>query len=69
MPNQDDVNWGRFVGIGLEIAVGAALGTVVGLWLDRKYGWSPWGVVAGSMIGVAAGMYLLIRDAVRMNKD
>jgi F0F1-type ATP synthase assembly protein I len=41
----------------------------VGAWLDRRYGWTPWGVIAGTMIGLAAGLYLLIKEALRMNKD
>jgi hypothetical protein len=65
----DDPNWGRYAGIGLQMLVGVALGLVVGRWLDRRYGWEPWGVFAGTMLGLAAGMYLLIKDAIRMNRD
>lgn len=65
----EDPNWGRYLGVGLQMLVGVGLGLVVGRWLDRKYGWEPWGVFAGTMLGLAAGMYLLIKDALRMNKD
>jgi MFS family permease len=61
-------NWGYFAGIGSVIGVGAALGYFVGLWLDRRYGWH-WGAVIGAMLGVCSGMYILIKDAIRMNKD
>jgi len=64
-----DSNWGRFLGIGFEIAVGAVLGYFVGDWVDRRFGWNNYGTLAGVMLGVAAGMYLLIRDAIRINKD
>ena len=66
---QDDQNWGRYLGIGLEMAVGVTLGLFAGRWIDRHYGTDPWGVMIGTMVGLAAGMYLLIRDAIRMNKD
>jgi F0F1-type ATP synthase assembly protein I len=66
-PNQQ--NWGRYLGIGLEIAIGVALGYVIGAWIDRRWDSSPWGVLAGTMIGLAGGLYLLIKDAIRMNKD
>lgn len=69
MPQNDDQNWGKYVGIGLQILVGVALGYFVGTWLDRRYGWEPWGVMVGSMLGLAGGMYLLIKDAIRINKD
>jgi F0F1-type ATP synthase assembly protein I len=67
--HDDPVNWGRYLAIGLEMAVGVLLGLWVGTWLDRKYGWAPWGVFAGTMLGLAGGMYLLIKDAIRINKD
>ena len=66
-PNQQ--NWGKYLGIGLEIAVGVALGYLIGAWVDRRWNSSPWGVLAGTMIGLAGGLYLLIRDAFRMNRD
>ncbi|MCC6422080.1 MAG: AtpZ/AtpI family protein [Phycisphaerales bacterium] len=59
---------GRYLGMGLEVAVGVGLGSLVGWWLDKRYQWS-WGMVIGAMIGLAAGLYLLIREAIRMNKD
>jgi ATP synthase protein I len=68
MPKNDQ-NWGQYLGIGLQIGVGTALGYFVGSWLDRRYGWGPWGTLVGAMLGLASGMYLMIRDAIRMNKD
>jgi F0F1-type ATP synthase assembly protein I len=69
MPGATDPGWGKHLGVGLQMLVGVALGYVVGNWLDKKYGWAPWGVFVGIMLGLAAGMYLLIKDAIRMNKD
>ena len=67
--DRPDQSWGTFVGLGLEMAVGVGLGYAVGYWLDQKYGWSPKGVLVGTMLGLACGMYLLIRTALRMNAD
>jgi len=69
MARNNDANWGSYLSLGLEIAVGVALGVFVGRWLDRKYGWDSWGTMIGAMLGLAAGMYLLIREAIRMNRD
>jgi len=66
---KNEERWGRYAGIGLQMLVGVGLGYLVGNWLDRKYGWAPWGVMLGTMLGLAAGMYLLIKDAIRINKD
>ena len=36
---------------GLEVGVGVAAGAIIGLWLDKKFGWSPWGVIGGVIAG------------------
>ncbi len=69
MPKGPEPHWGKYLGIGLEIAIGAIAGYFVGSWLDRRYGWNGHATLAGVMLGVGAGMYLLIREAIRMNKD
>ena len=65
----DSESWGKVLGYGAQTAVGATVGWLVGSWLDRKFGWAPWGMTVGIMLGVASGMYLLIKDAIRMNRD
>lgn len=69
MPQDQDQNWARYLGIGLQMAAGVGLGSLVGWWLDQKYGWAPWGITVGSMLGLASGMYLLIKDAIRINRQ
>ena len=59
---------GDNLGIGLEIAAGVGLGLLVGWWLDGKFGWKPWGMIIGAMVGLAGGMYLLIKQAINMDK-
>jgi F0F1-type ATP synthase assembly protein I len=61
-------NIGRGLAYGLEIAVGAGLGYFAGQWIDRRYRTEPWGMVVCVMLGLAAGMYLLIKDAIRDEK-
>lgn len=64
-----EASWGKHLGVGLQMLVGVVLGYFGGDWLDKRYGWAPWGVLVCVMLGLAAGMYLLIKDAIRMNKD
>ena len=55
--------------VGLQVAIGVGIGLVVGSWLDKRYGWQPWGATIGAMLGLAGGLYLLIKEAIRINKD
>jgi F0F1-type ATP synthase assembly protein I len=68
MADNDQPSWGSFAGSGLQIAVGVGLGFLIGRWLDRRFDWH-WGAIIGAMVGLASGLYLLIKDAMRMNKD
>ena len=64
----DDSNWGKYLGYGLEMAVGVGLGWWVGRWFDARYGSSPWGVLIGVFVGLSGGMYLLIKEGLKANK-
>jgi len=55
--------------VGLQVAVGVAVGFAIGWWLDKRYGWGNKGQTIGSLLGLAGGLYLLIKDAIRINKD
>lgn len=55
------------VSMGLEVLVGVGLGLLVGHWIDKKLDSSPWGLLIGAMLGLASGMYLLIKDALQLN--
>lgn len=67
MPSPDDRSqWGRYAGLGMEMMMGVLLGVLVGWWLDKKLDWTPWGTIVGSMLGLAGGMYLLIKQAIGM---
>jgi F0F1-type ATP synthase assembly protein I len=53
----------RFAGLGIEFAAAVAGLTLVGHWLDLKYGWYPWGILGGAALGLVGGMYNMIREA------
>lgn len=69
MSDDQQPGWGRYFGIGLEMLVGVGLGLMVGQWLDRRFGFDPWGTTVGVMLGMAGGMYLLIKQGIAANKD
>ena len=53
----------------MEVAVGVGLGAAVGYWIDQKFNAKPWGVLVGASLGFASGMYLLIKEAMKANRD
>jgi len=69
MPKGDDQNMGRALGLGFQVLAGAVLGFLVGSWVDRRFQTAPWGLISGLVVGLAAGMYQLIREGIRINKD
>ena len=54
--------------LGLEFAVAVALGGGTGYWADCRWGFTPWGSVAGVFAGFALGMYMVVKEAKRMEK-
>lgn len=60
-------SWGKYAGIGMEVAAGVGVGLVVGYWLKGRYGWNSAPLISMS-VGLVAGMYLLIKQALEMSK-
>lgn len=46
---------------GWSLAGAVALGVVVGYFADRKLGTTPWLLLAGACLGLAAGFYAFVR--------
>jgi F0F1-type ATP synthase assembly protein I len=67
MAKSSDPQWGKVAGIGLELAVGVAVGYFAGVWLNRRFGWKHADVV-GLLVGFVAGMYLIIKQAIEINR-
>lgn len=64
MADDDRTKGLRLAGVGLEFAAAVAGLTLLGAWIDRHYGSTPWGVLIGAGIGVIGGTYNLIRQAI-----
>ena len=52
---------GQWSAAGFEFGIAVVLFFLGGRWLDTQIGTPPWMAVIGAMVGVAVGMYLLIR--------
>ena len=42
---------------------------LIGIWLDGKYGWSPWGLIAGGTIGAVGGIAVLVAMNRKLNRE
>lgn len=47
---------------------GAAVGVIGGMLLDRWTGWTPWGLVGLSVVGISVGFYGFIHDMLKLGK-
>lgn len=66
---RDRPAWLRFSGIGIEFAAAVAGFALVGYWIDRRYGSSPWGVLIGAVLGLLGGTYNLVRASLAAMKE
>jgi ATP synthase protein I len=53
---------------GWSLAGAVALGTVVGYLADRKLGTTPWLLIVGSCLGLAAGFYAFIKAVLQAER-
>ena len=52
--------------VGLEMVIPI----IVGVWIDNKLGWAPWGVIVGAVLGLGGGLWHLVVLLKRFeNKD
>lgn len=59
---------GSAANLGLYPAAGLLVGVSVGYWLGQKFGWGIWGLCGGAALGLTTGLYLLIKEGMRINK-
>jgi ATP synthase protein I len=62
-------NWSQGVRYGSEFAGGVLAGAGLGYLADQVFGWTPWGLLIGVLVGFAAGTLNVVRAASNMNRD
>lgn len=55
--------WVRYSGVGLELAGATGGLALLGYWIDRHFGTTPWGILGGVTIGIVGGLYNLVRES------
>lgn len=59
----------RMANAGFELAAAVGGFAAIGWWLDRHYGWQPWGLLAGAVAGLVGGLYNLLRSALEASRE
>jgi len=60
---------GPYIDASWQLAGAVALGTLLGWWLDKKLGTSPWLLVAGALFGIGVGFYLFFKILMALGKE
>ena len=58
----------EFAGVGLEFAALIVVGTLGGLWLDKRLGSRPWLMIVGAFGGASLGFWEMYRRMVRSER-
>ena len=61
--------WVRHSGVGLELAGAVAGFTLLGYWVDRRFGTEPWGLVVGIILGLVGGLYNLVKQSLQAVRE
>ncbi len=59
----------RMFGTGMELAGAILILALIGYLLDEKFGWTPWGVLTGAMMGLAGSMYNIYKALDKANRE
>lgn len=51
----------EFAGVGLQFAITVLLFAFLGVWLDRRLGWSPWLTLVMVFAGAVLGFWSMYR--------
>jgi ATP synthase protein I len=62
------INYGPYLGLGLQLAVTVIVMVFLGIWLDDKFNTSPWLTVVFSFLGIASALYSFIKTVLKSEK-
>jgi F0F1-type ATP synthase assembly protein I len=62
-------SWVKYSGAGLELAGATAGLALIGYWIDRRFGTTPWAILAGVVIGIVGGLYNLVKTSMAAMRE
>jgi len=61
--------YGPYIYVGAEMAVGISLPILIGHWLDDYFGTAPWLVLIGCVVGITNVIIIIIQLQKRLKDD
>jgi ATP synthase protein I len=55
--------------LGFSMGGMVAAGALLGYWLDRRLGTTPWLTLTGTLVGTAAGLFYVVVQVQRASRD
>jgi F0F1-type ATP synthase assembly protein I len=65
-PKSESNLW-RLAGLGVQFAATVAIFAFMGNAIDKRMGWSPWTLVAFSLLAIIGNLYLLIKETLKQD--
>jgi F0F1-type ATP synthase assembly protein I len=59
-------SWLRYSHLGIQFCLTFGLFVLLGWWADGKLSTSPWLLVAGTLVGMAAATYTLVKETANL---
>ncbi len=66
------MKYGKFAdlfSLGLVLPSSIVIGLAIGYYMDKWLGTNPWLLLVFTLLGVASGLFSLIRAIIKLNKD
>jgi F0F1-type ATP synthase assembly protein I len=68
MQTRDLAKYGEYLALGTHIAASMIVPVVIGIYVDRRWEISPWGVIVGALLGFGSLISIVLRLAVTSGK-
>jgi ATP synthase protein I len=65
---QNLAQYSEYLGLGIQIAAVMILPLLLGVWLDNKFGYSPWFTAVGALVGVIGIFAMIVKIAIMANQ-
>ena len=68
MPLRNLAAYGEYIALGANIAASMIVPVVIGIYVDKHWNISPWGVIIGALLGFGGMISIVIKLAAKTGK-